>query len=97
VKSLAAFGTRQEDIATVIGIRSTNTLRKHFRQELARGEIEATAQVGQTLLQMATSGNHVGATIFWLKTRAGWRGGQNSANESSSIPDFIVALDKKAA
>jgi hypothetical protein len=49
------------------------TLRKHFRDELERGSIEATAKVGQSLFRMATEGNSVAAAIFWMKARTGWR------------------------
>ena len=49
------------------------TLRKHFRRELDRGSIEATAKVAQTLFRMATEGGNVAAAIFWMKARAGWR------------------------
>jgi hypothetical protein len=48
-------------------------LRKHFRRELDRGSIEATAKVGQSLFRMATEGGSVAAAIFWMKARAGWR------------------------
>ncbi len=72
-KSLSAYGIKQKDIARMFGLRSPKTLRRHLHEELDRGAIEATAQVGQTLFKMATSGQHPAATIFWLKTRAGWR------------------------
>ena len=49
------------------------TLRKHFRRELSRGSVEATAKVAQTLFHMATVDKNVGAAIFWMKARAGWR------------------------
>lgn len=45
VKSLAAMGTLQSDIAKMIGIRSPKTLRKHFRMELDRGALEANSNV----------------------------------------------------
>ncbi len=95
VKSLAAYGIRQEEIATMIGLRSPKTLRRHFREELLRGSIEATAQVSQTLYQMATSGEEPACTIFWMKTRAGWREKQNSENGPSAVPDFVVVEDKE--
>ncbi|MBC7939898.1 MAG: hypothetical protein H7Z19_09080, partial [Chitinophagaceae bacterium] len=60
------------DIATMLDI-DPKTLRKHFHSELARGSIEATAKVGQSLFRMATEGNNVAAAIFWMKARAGWR------------------------
>ena len=48
VKSLAAYGTRQEEIAGVVGV-SAKTLRRHFRGELDRGATEANTQVAQTV------------------------------------------------
>jgi hypothetical protein len=97
VRSLAAYGTKHEDIAKVIGLRSAKTLRKYFREELTRGSIEATAQVGQTLYQMATSGEEPACTIFWMKVRGGWREKQSSEGGPQTIPDFVVARDKEAA
>jgi hypothetical protein len=97
VKSLSAYGIKQEEIAQMVGLRSTKSLRKHFRQELDRGAIEATAQVAQTLYKMATSGKHPAASIFWLKTRAGWREIQIVETRPAATPDFVVALEKEAA
>lgn len=97
VKSLSAYGIKQEHIAQMMGIRSPKTLRKHFRVELTRGAIEADAQVGQTLYQMATSGKHPAATIFWLKTRAGWREIQIVETRPAATPDFVVTVEKEAA
>ncbi len=97
VKSLSAYGIKQEEIAEMVDLRSAKSLRKHFRQELNRGAIEATAQVSQTLYKMATSGKHPAATIFWLKTRAGWREIQVVETRPPAIPDFIVAQEKDAA
>ena len=48
VKALSGYRLSQKEIATVIGLRSEKTLRKHFRTELDRGAIEAKAQVFQT-------------------------------------------------
>ena len=72
VRAMAGFGIPEVDIAKVISI-DPKTLRKHFRIELDRGSIEATAKVGQSLFRMATEGNNVAAAIFWMKARAGWR------------------------
>jgi hypothetical protein len=69
---MAGYGLKQEQIAILIGVASTVTLRKYFREELTRGPIEAKAQVRKTLYKLATSGHHPGATMYWLKTRAGW-------------------------
>jgi hypothetical protein len=67
VKSLAAVGLRQGQIATMIGIRSEKTLRKHFRKELSSGEAEATASVASAAYRMAQSGKYPVMTEFWLK------------------------------
>jgi len=97
VKSMSAYGSKQEEIAKVIGLRSPKTLRKHFSKEIALGAIEANAQVAQTLYQMATSKECPAATIFWLKTRAGWREVQVVETRPAAVPNFIVAQDKEAA
>lgn len=97
VKSLAAYGINHEEIAQMIGLRSAKTLRRHFREELTRGSIEATAQVSQTLYQMATSGQEPACTMFWMKTRGGWREKQRSETEPTAVPDFVVSVEKEAA
>jgi hypothetical protein len=96
VKSLAAVGTRQEDIARMTHIRSTKTLRKHFREELDRGAIESNANVARTLYQMATSGEHPATTIFWLKSRAGWKDRPSFETGTAAPPPFIVAKEEAA-
>lgn len=49
----------------MIGIRSTNTLRKFFRAELDHGDLEGYAKVQQTHFQMATDAKHWPATRAW--------------------------------
>jgi hypothetical protein len=72
VKSLAGYGLKQEQIASLLGLASTTTLRKYFREELERGPVEAQANVRRTLFKLATSGRNPAATMYWLKTRARW-------------------------
>ena len=72
VKALAGYGVPQEGIAIHIGV-DPKTLRKHFRDELDRGSVEATAKVAQTLFHLATVEKNVASVIFWMKARAGWR------------------------
>jgi hypothetical protein len=92
VKSLAAFGISQEQMLRRLGIRSLKTLRKHYREELDGGAVDANCSVAKTLYKMATSGQHPGATIFWLESRAGWR--VHSAYEpQAQAPPFIVAKE----
>jgi len=94
VKSLSAFGVPQEQIASRIGIRSTKTLRKHYREELDRGTLEANTNVAKTLYQMATSGHHPAATLFWLKSRAGWKERTNFELPPGAPPPFVVAKEE---
>ena len=97
VKTLSAYGIKQDGIARMVGLRSPKTLRKHFGEEIILGAIEAVAQVSQTHYQMAKSGKHPASTIHFLNSRARWLDIERSESQPASIPDFVVALDKKAA
>ena len=92
VRLMAASGVDQEQIAARIGIRSPKTLRKHYREELDRGAVDANMMVSQSLFKMATSGNCPAATIFWLKSRAGWKD-HRGFEPSASPQSFIVARE----
>jgi hypothetical protein len=97
VRSMAAYGTLQEQIARYLGLRSPKTLRRHFREELDRGAQEANAMVAQSLYQQATSGKNTAAAIFWLKSRAGWRERAAVAPRLVEMPPFIVVTQDEAA
>ena len=91
VKAFAAYGVQQDEIAKYLEI-DPKTLRKYFRRELDTGSIEATSKVAQSLYKAATSGN-VGAAIFWMKARAGWREKQvveHTGEEGAPIHFSIV-------
>ena len=92
VKSMAAVGVPHEDIGRKIGIRSPKTLRKHFREELDLGMIDANYNVGKTFYEMAASGEDVAATIFWVKTRNLFREPSRDSC-ASGPPPFVVAPD----
>ena len=92
VKSMAAMGIRQEEIARALAIRSPKTLRVHFREELDRGATDANYNVANSLYKQAMNGS-TAATIFWLKTRAGWREGSLPESSPAAPPPFVVALD----
>jgi hypothetical protein len=92
VKMMTSVGCRQQDIARVLGV-TPKTLRKHFRQQLDLGAIQANAAVAQTLYRMATGGTNTSATIFWLKVRCGWRENAPVLEKDAStreMPDFEV-------
>jgi hypothetical protein len=94
VKSLAGFGFTHQEIATFLELKSPKTLRKHFRAELDLGEIQANAKVAQTLFNLATSGQHPAATIFWMKTRRGWRE-RDGLETLQAPPPFLVTAERK--
>jgi hypothetical protein len=97
VRTMTGLGLRQEDIAACLDIRSAKTLRRHFRAELDRGAPEANARVAQTLYQMAISGKCPQATIYWMKTRVGWRDREPVEPIPIERPPFLVVMDKEAA
>lgn len=75
-------GTRQEAIASIIGI-DPKTLRKYYRDELDQSKAKANATIGGALFNKAKSGDTT-AMIFWMKTQAGWK--ETNVNEHTS-PD----------
>lgn len=95
VKFLVGTGAKQIEIAQLIGIRSDKTLRRHFRDEINRGVVEANGKAAQALAKKINEGS-VAAIIFWLKCRAGWReDGPTSEPNSPVAAPFIVILEKE--
>ena len=96
VRDLSAYGIPQEDIARFLGIHH-NTLRKHFRDELDKAEIEANSKVAASLFNAAINGNMT-AAIFWAKTRMRWKEPPTStdvnlnSSGSSSAPGTVVVI-----
>ena len=91
VKALVAVGIPQEEIARQVGVRSPKTLRKHFREELDRGIVEANASVAGALYKEAINGN-VAAQKFWLLFRAGWRIESRYGAGTNTPPPFVVGV-----
>ncbi len=95
VKSLSAVGIRFVDIAAKLDI-TDDTLRKHYKQELELGRIDANASIGNTLFQQAKNGN-TSAAIFWLKTRAGWKETsvtELAASEGTEIKGLSIIFEE---
>tara|TARA_R110002049_G_scaffold137350_2_gene297356 strand:- start:38669 stop:39010 length:342 start_codon:yes stop_codon:yes gene_type:complete len=74
VEVLVAGGTPNTTIAKAMGI-GMNTLRRHYKDELECGLELANSKVVRRLFRLIEQGS-TPATIFWLKTRAGWKEGQ---------------------
>ncbi len=72
VEAMSGYGLPIEQIAVLVrdGI-DTDTLRKHFAQELISGKAKANAQVGKTLFQKVMAGDTT-AMIWWTKTQMRW-------------------------
>ena len=88
VKALAGLGLRQEEICTLVGLRSPKTLRRHYQRELAAGVVEATTKVRQTAFQLAMSGRDPQSTIFWLRTRIRWS--RQMDLEDRIVEEFVI-------
>ena len=73
VEAMSGYGLPIEQIAVLVrdGI-DTDTLRKHFAQELISGKAKANAQVGKTLFQKVMAGDTT-AAIWWTKTQMRWK------------------------
>ena len=96
VKTLAGVGMKPRAIARQLEIRSLKTLRKHFRNELDLGLIQATAQVAQTYFQMATSGKYPAVTERWLQRYSRLLAVEpGEAKPADVIPDFIVSIEEE--
>jgi hypothetical protein len=88
VEAMKGFGIPEPDIALLIINPRTNdhiardTLRKHFKYELAVGAAKANSKVAESLYKQATDGN-TSAAIWWSKTRMGWKETQGIEHSGS--------------
>ena len=81
IVALRSYGVPIKEVAAYIGI-DDKTLYKYYRDELENSAIKANANVGKFLYQAAsgqalTTGasysDCVRASMFWAKTRMGWK------------------------
>jgi hypothetical protein len=82
IKAMIACGINPTKVAMVFDMTHSELLRS-YGKEIATAEAEANATVASSLYHMATSGKHPQASIFWLKSRAGWK----------DNPEIIVNID----
>ena len=98
VEVLVAGGTPKTTIAKALGI-GMKTLQRHYTEELDSGLELANAKVVRRLFRLIEQGS-TPATIFWLKTRAGWKEGQTVEIEQKQAPpsyDFEKLSDSERA
>ena len=105
VRQHASVGTPQHIICDLLGGMDPKTLRHHYRAELDLALPEANANVNSSLYEQAIHGN-TAATIFWLKTRAGFKetsiidnqstdGSMTPKNEADGIDISALSLETR--
>ena len=92
VKAMSSHGVPHRQQAPLIGCSSPKTLRKHFREELNIGKIQANAKVAGALYQSALDGN-VKAQTFWLKAVGGWQ----ETGEVEIVYEGVLGTIKRAS
>ncbi len=77
VEQMARVCDNEEEIALALGI-SYRTLQRRkkefveFGEAIKRGKAKANIFVGGRLMEQIKAGN-IAATIFWMKSRCGWK------------------------
>lgn len=105
---MCAMGIPEDQMVLAVLNPETNkpispvTLRKHFREELDKGFIQANAKVAAGLFKNATTatermpGGLVAAQIFWAKTRMRWQQ-RPELNPPPPPPPADISDDKDLA
>jgi len=94
VEAMSGYGLPIEQIAVLVrdGI-DTDTLRKHFAQELISGKAKANGQVGKTLFQKVMAGDTT-AAIWWSKTQMRWKEvQQHEITGKDGAPIQVATID----
>ena len=73
-------------IAFVSGI-GMKVLRALYGEEMMVAAIEAEVEVRETLLRLAASGKHAGATMFWARAYCGFDTGRKKDAKKASDED----------
>lgn len=99
IKMLASRGTSISDIADYLGISKATLDRRiaentELRQLIHSGRIHSNLEVSNIAFQMATSGKFPQMTMFWLKSKAGWKDNPTevSTDSEESKPKLIVIV-----
>lgn len=91
---MSAIGHSQESIAKHLDLH-TDTLRKHYRNELDNANLDAEQKLGKTLFQKGFEDGDLGAMIFWLKTRTKGRW-KEEKKEDNSVTVIEMLLNQLA-
>jgi hypothetical protein len=99
ITAMATVGVLRPQIAKYLRC-SVEWLREHYGDELDAAEVSAVAKVAQTLYTKATSGKDLGAAIFYLKVRGGWRENpeayprEKEVDTTGALQRFSAMIDK---
>lgn len=91
VIELAQVGIPPESIALVLDV-STDTIRRHFPEELAVSRIKLNSRIANCLAQKALQGDTT-AQIFYLKTQMGWR--ESNPFEGMNV-SYVIQIPEKS-
>lgn len=101
VSALVSFGIVIGDVASYIGV-CEETLRKYYKDEIEKSKIERIGKVGNFLFHAASGsaiedgasyGDCLRASMFYLKTQAGWREKADSTIEISGDSSKSVKVE----
>ena len=94
VEQVAGYGLPEAQIAALVSIDiDADTLRKHFRQELAQGRARANTEIGKTLYQKAIGGD-TASLIWWTKAQMRWTPLQQIQVQSDQRISIVSALEQ---
>ena len=93
VKRFSGIGITHDMICSIANI-SKPTLYKYYNEELKVGKAHATATIANNLYRMATGEGKeaLTASIFWLKTQAGWK--ETDVVEINNVSDENEKFEK---
>lgn len=101
ILAMAKVGVLRSQIAKYLRC-SELWLRETYGPELDAAEVASVARVAQTLYTKATTGKDLGAAIFFLKVRGGWRENpeafprEKEVDTTGALQRFTSLLDKWA-
>lgn len=103
VKTMAGHGVQHEAIAASLGI-AKNTLYKHYREDIDKGDADAQAKIAQSLFSRGVKDKDTAALIWLSKTRLGYKdtsrvevSGPNGQPLQPSQTNTFVASPQDAA
>jgi hypothetical protein len=97
IERYAGIGATHIQIAYMLGI-SPRSLSDRLNADqtlcdaIDRGRSKAAMKVMATAYEMATSGQDTAMTIFWLKTRCGWRDVKDAKPDDQESVDQIKKM-----